>query len=923
MLKLGTILRSTYRIDRYLSSGGFGNTYVATNIEFDELVAIKEFFMKGVTHRDENQTTVSVSNAANRESFLEQREKFKKEARRIRKMNNPHIIKVHDLFEENGTAYYVMDYVDGDNLAERLKQTGKPMTEQEVSEILPQILDALKSVHDADIWHLDLKPANILVDRSGNVRLIDFGASKQLNAQKGGATSSTGISYTNGYAPREQMEQNYDKFGPWTDFYALGATLYTLLSNNRPPLPTDIDDDISEDKHEALPMPKSVSDDMRSCILWLMNTNRNRRPQNVEEILTRLKKEPTKSPQEVEKQEETLIIDKTEVNDENTIIEKKEDLKKEGLKKEDLELESITSEALSGNDVFINWLCDILVDKKVALGDKTITFDLIEKAAEQKNMHAFYLLGYCYYHGAGVSKDKEKAIRCFKKVIEQGEEGTTDFGFCHKNGKLLNAKEIKSIQWFREEAEQGYAEAQYLLGSCYYLGIGVNKDKVEAALWFKKAAEQGHAEAQFELGNCYYLGEGVTQDKKEAVRWLIKAAEQGNSQGKRLLGTCFFYGDGVTKDKEEAVRWYKKAAEQGDSEAMFLLGDCYYQGSGIAKNMVEAAYLYKQAAIHGYPQAQYLLADCYNHGDGVVRVAKDINEAFRWYKKAAEKGHADAQYELGCCYDTGRGVTQDKKEATRWFKLAAKNGNKDALSIVENVSNGNGMNIEDAHWDYDEKTLFNSSKSTSSQQGTHTYKKFDSAYANKGINNPQRGREVQSTQTTNTSRRDSESTKTKGIGFGILLLIVFFVLVGWAFYENNKYNNNFYSEPDVELIDTAAIDTIIVQLNNVEDYHVHSQLGDYKYTGIVADGIPSDNEGEARFIDGRYYKGPFKDGMLTGKNALFRYPNGDEFRGTFKDNAFYEGTYTIKEDGSYFTGTFKDGQPDKGTWYDKNDVIIE
>ena len=283
MLRVGTILRGIYRIDSYLSSGGFGNTYVATNIEFEERVAIKEFFMKGVTQRDDNQTTVSVSNSENHNSFLEQREKFKKEARRLRQLNNPHIIRVHDLFEENGTAYYVMDYVDGESLSQRLKRTGKPMTEAEVNEILPQVLDALKTVHDAGIWHLDLKPANIMVDKSGNVKLIDFGASKQLNAQKGGATTSTAISYTNGYAPREQMEQNYDKFGPWTDLYALGATLYNLLTNKRPPLPTDIDDDMSGDKHLALPMP-NVSNSMKKLILWLMQTNRMARPKAVEEI---------------------------------------------------------------------------------------------------------------------------------------------------------------------------------------------------------------------------------------------------------------------------------------------------------------------------------------------------------------------------------------------------------------------------------------------------------------------------------------------------------------------------------------------------------------------------------------------------------------------------------------------------------------
>ena len=319
MLRVGTILRGIYRIDSYLSSGGFGNTYVATNIEFNERYAIKEFFMKGVTQRDGDSSTVSVSNSINQDSFLQQKEKFKKEARRLRQLNNPHIVKVHDLFEENGTAYYVMDFVDGENLAQRQKRTGKPMSEKKVREILPQILDALKSVHDAGIWHLDLKPANIMVDKTGQVKLIDFGASKQMNTQKGGATTSTAISYTNGFAPREQMEQNYDKFGPWTDLYALGATLYNLLTNKRPPLPTDIDDDMSDDKHLALPMP-NVSDKMKQLILWLMKTNRMQRPQSIQNVKDLiLEKNPkeavapnviTEHSQKVLETEETNIVGK-------------------------------------------------------------------------------------------------------------------------------------------------------------------------------------------------------------------------------------------------------------------------------------------------------------------------------------------------------------------------------------------------------------------------------------------------------------------------------------------------------------------------------------------------------------------------------------------------------------------------------------
>lgn len=285
LLAVGATLQlGKYRIDGYLSSGGFGNTYVVTNTQFEERYALKEFFMKGVSERDGDRATVSVSNKTNQQQFHSQREKFKKEARRLRKFHNPHIVRVYDLFEENGTAYYVMDFIDGESIAERIKRTKKALTEDESLRILSDVLDALTEVHDSGIRHLDLKPANIMLDKRGTAIVIDFGASKQLDAGEGGGTSTSSMCYTAGYAPPEQMDQKMELIGAWTDLYALGGTLYYMLTQQRPPTVSEMAET------NAFRFPKTVSEKTRYLIRWMMRLNRTKRPQSVEEVRTFLEK---------------------------------------------------------------------------------------------------------------------------------------------------------------------------------------------------------------------------------------------------------------------------------------------------------------------------------------------------------------------------------------------------------------------------------------------------------------------------------------------------------------------------------------------------------------------------------------------------------------------------------------------------------
>ena len=285
MLQYGSTLQmGKYRIDRYLSSGGFGNTYLATDTRFNELVAVKEFFMRDINLRDGDSVTVTVSHPSQMKVFQEQRDKFKVEARRLRKLHNPHIVGVSDLFDENGTSYYVMDFIDGQSLRDMVKKRGW-VDEDEVLGYFKQTLDALEFVHNQGVFHLDMKPANIMVDKDGHVWVIDFGASKQQKSDGGGATSRSAVCYTPGYAPIEQKEQEFENFGPWTDLYALGATLYNVLTGCTPPSTNRILDK----GDNAFIFPEVVSEKMRGLVLWMMKGRRDDRPQSVAEVKAYLK----------------------------------------------------------------------------------------------------------------------------------------------------------------------------------------------------------------------------------------------------------------------------------------------------------------------------------------------------------------------------------------------------------------------------------------------------------------------------------------------------------------------------------------------------------------------------------------------------------------------------------------------------------
>ena len=237
-----TLQGGKYRIIKKLGQGGFGITYLAENTMLEGKVAIKEFFFKEYCERDDSTSHVTVPTSSNRETVQRFKLKFVKEARTIFRLNHPNIVRILDVFEENGTAYYVMEYIEGESLGDMVKRRGA-IPEAEALGYVKDAASALEYIHSKNINHLDIKPSNLMRSKEGGrIIVIDFGVVKQYAAVISEGCTPACISY--GYSPAEQYRKNgVQAFSPQSDVYALAATLFKLLTGNTPPEAMEIQED--------------------------------------------------------------------------------------------------------------------------------------------------------------------------------------------------------------------------------------------------------------------------------------------------------------------------------------------------------------------------------------------------------------------------------------------------------------------------------------------------------------------------------------------------------------------------------------------------------------------------------------------------------------------------------------------------------
>ena len=280
-LKPGTILDGKYLVGEMLGQGGFGITYIGFDLLLEQKVAIKEYYpmSTGMVSR-ENSTTVVWSSAVMQKSGMEKGfDSFLKEARKMAKLGGiPGVVGVKSVFIQNETAYIVMDFIEGETLLKKLQREG-PMDYGTCISLMTPIMQALAEVHKHGIIHRDISPDNIMVQSDGKLILLDLGAAKDLDIQgKDGNVQSSQMVAKHGFSPVEQYGQA-GKIGPWTDVYAMAATIYYCCTGVLPPSATDR---MIEDTLTCRPrLTKEEFDVLAFC----MNVLPQNRPQNMDALL--------------------------------------------------------------------------------------------------------------------------------------------------------------------------------------------------------------------------------------------------------------------------------------------------------------------------------------------------------------------------------------------------------------------------------------------------------------------------------------------------------------------------------------------------------------------------------------------------------------------------------------------------------------
>ena len=724
-LPQGCVLRD-YTIEEVLGHGGFGIVYKARHNELEHVVAIKEYLPSELAVREG--TTIRAKSAECDSHFADGLRRFREEAKAlIEFQQHPSIVDCREFFRANGTAYLVMEYVDGLPLSELLRQreaAGKPFTESDLLAIAIPLAQGLAHIHRAGVIHRDIKPANILVRRSDQQPvLIDFGAAKQAVAEH----SRSLAPYTEGYAALEQVADG--QLGPWTDLYGFGAVLWRMVAGGNPPWdppnPVKVESRANARVREAddpLPTAQELGAgrfaeqilEMIDGCLQLRDTERIRESDRVVEVLQGSDGESQQSATAEPRAEGGHDVDRPSPVSEEARTGRSSRRRMwtvVGVAAAIAVAVALVAVALIQRDVPVNensetperWSFSIEAEPETAAvafvnGSEAYRPGMllvpgryeVEVSApgfvtrrewvahsEPETLHRVQLerlpdvvpeLAQTPSGAATEAADSTAAEQeRVPSSVSDPKQPLTEAQPVPAQTASAPPDRNHAAESYKQACEGGSATDCYSLGYMYYTGEGVEADRVRAAELFRLACEGGVASGCSGLGHMYAEGE----DKARAAELYGRACEYGGAIGCGSLGRMYHNGEGVGQDLARAAELYERACEGGYHFGCAGLGYMYAEGEGVHVDKLRAAELFRRACEGGDAIGCYNLAGSYYEGEGVVQ---DRVRAAELVGQACEGGYVVACGRLGNMYYEGEGVPQDLARAAEIIERACEDG---------------------------------------------------------------------------------------------------------------------------------------------------------------------------------------------------------------------------------------------------------
>ncbi len=701
-----------FKIERVLGKGGFGITYLAEDLYLKQQIAIKEHLPDGISTRVDGSSVVAQSGPLEAD-YRWSLESFVEEARVLARIQHPNVVRVTRLLEANGTAYMVMEYLQGESLEEFLDRHPPGHSEARLLEIVLPVLDGLEAVHETGLLHRDIKPANIYLTKKGRPILLDFGAARQDLGRTVTMTSMV----SHGYSPIEQY-QTKARQAAGTDLYALGAVLYRAVTGEKPPVASDR---IFTDDLEALSQRAAgrYSEKFLLAIDHALAVTLENRPESVASWRNELRggeadseSRPAVAPSSQPEPPQTADGGTDCANE--VPAPAAAPMRSRGVRTVVALLVVVLVGIVayqfmppSGNGTVANSELGRGSDPgESENGGPPVavsTEGWLSVASDPEGANLF-ING--ERHGVTpISRLKLNAGRYRLELrhseyetlareveIEADEElglGTLGLVLLAAQERFVPGYQGWNLEYAKTHAERGDLIAILVLVEHYErTGSVVELDKWRASLKTVTNEDSSQLVAKYrdsmdellELGQgedpfaAYLLGSVYLNppfdDRSEASQWLRKAANEGNAAAQFTLGRYLRSGEFKANDGGEAMKWFRTAADAGYAEAEHELGDSYYFGLlGLEADVFKAGEWYRKAAEKGHAKSQVELGELYE--TGLNGFSRDDVESLKWVRKAAEQGFAEGQYNLGLSYRSGHRVRKDLVEALKWYILAS------------------------------------------------------------------------------------------------------------------------------------------------------------------------------------------------------------------------------------------------------------